>query len=290
MALGASGGMATNRFRDAFRPKPDMNLSSPENAYASAIPTQAGNYDEIMQGYRNQLNGGGSEYNSLMGNFNDAIGKYKNGPEEMQYNEAPEMGTAFKQLKELSETGGLNQQEQADLRARGVSPIRAVYANMNRNMDRQRALGGGYSPNYNASAARMARESSESIAGATQNVNAKIAEMVQQGKLKAAPEYANLANSKNTLSNNIGVQNIQNKTNWMGNYGDLLGKAGGMVTAKNNNTSDALKGMTSLYGTTPALVNTFGNQVSDRSQQNQSAVTQKQNYRMGGLNAYARGR
>jgi hypothetical protein len=288
MALGgASAGNYLRKRGGQFGPQPDENFS-PENAYASAIPTQAGNYDEIMQGYRNQMNQGGREYGNIMSRYNSALDKYGQGPTDATYTEAPEMGTAFAKLKELMDTGGLNAQEQGDLRARGISPIRAVYGNMTRNMDRQRALGGGYSPNYNASAARMARESSESIAGATTNVNAKIAEMVQQGKLKAAPEYANLANSKNNLSNQIGVENMKNRTDWMGNYGNLLGGAGSLTTAKNNNNTDALRGMTSLYGTTPALVETFGNQVSNRAGQNQNAAAQKQNYQLGGLSRYAR--
>ncbi len=295
MALGAGLGLERMMTRGRkLNPRtgqmedPEMDTSNPMNAYRSAIPTQAKDYDEIMGGYRGMLSQGNPELDSLIGDYRSLMSKTGQMPSDVEYSDAPEMQEAFRKLKELSETGGLNEQEAGDLRARGISPIRAVYGNMQRGMDRQRALSGGYSPNYNASASRMAREQSESIAGATQNVNAEIAKMRQEGKLKAAPEYANLANSKNSLMNQIALQNQKMKGDWAGQQASLLQGIGGLINQKNDNSMNALRGMTSLYGTTPALVETFGNQVANQSQQNQNAVRNKQNYKMSGIGTAVR--
>lgn len=295
MALGAGLGLERMMTRGRkLNPRtgqmedPEMDVSNPMNAYRSAIPTQAKDYDEIMGGYRGLLNGGNPELDSLIGNYKDLMSKTGQMPSDVEYSDAPEMQEAFRKLREFSETGGLSDTEAGDLRARGISPIRAVYANMQRGMDRQRALSGGYSPNYNAAASRMARESSESIAGATQNVNAEIAKMRQEGRLKMAPEFSKLADSKNSLMNQIALQNQKNKADWANQQNSLLSGMGDLINRKDDNKFNALKGMTSLYGTTPALVDTFGQQVANQSQQNQNAVRNKQNYKLGGLGTAVR--
>lgn len=259
------------------------------NAYAQSIPQQAEDYSTIMGGYKGLMEGGGgydpliSQYSKMVtgpeGKFNPAV-----------YTQAPEWGESYGMLKGLAETGGLNATEQGDLRARGISPIRAVYANAQRGLDRNKALSGGYSANYGAASAKMARELSESVAGATTNVNAEIAKMVQEGKLKATPELANMAAGKNELMNKIGMANSenemkanQNKTaNMTGWSNALSGKAG--------NSLDALKGMTNLYGTTPALVNTFGNQVQNSQQMAMTAAQQRQQNKNATLASLMRGR
>ena len=270
-------------------PEEEADTSNTMNAYRSAIPTQAENYDEIMQGYRNILGQGNGDSDALMSQYKsllNGMGDY----EDVQYQESGEQKTAFKDLKNLVDTGGLSDAEAGDLRARGISPIRAVYGNMEREMGRNRALSGGYSPSFNATAARMAREGSESIAGATTNVNAKIAEMRQAGKLSAAPQYANLANSKTQGMNQVGLANARNKIDFSANKGNLMQGMGSLINSKNNVPMDALKGMTNLYGTTPALVNTFGNQVANQSSQTQNAVQNKQNYKSNVIGSMSRRR
>lgn len=275
---------ATGQFEDEDS---QMDPSNTMNAYRSAIPTQAANYDEIMQGYRNVLGQGSGEADDVIGRYKsllNGMGDYK----DVQYQESPEQREAFKVLGELQKTGGLSDAEKGDLRARGVSPIRAVYGNMEREMSRNRSLSGGYSPSYNATAARMAREGSESIAGAVTNVNAKIAEMVQAGKLSAAPQYANLANSKTQGMNQVGLANARNSIDFNANKGNLIQGMGSMVKSKSEAPLEALRGMTSLYGTTPALVNTFGSQVANQSQQTQNAVQNKQQYKSNIVNRMSR--
>lgn len=139
-------------------PQPLGGITGAYGLYNTAVGQQAGDYSRIMQGYQN-------------------LGS----------------NPAYQNLADLSTTGGYSEGDKADLRARGVSPIRSVYASANRDVDRQRALQGGYSPNYNAVKAKMAREMSDTISNQTQNVNADIASRVAQNKIGLAPTYANMA-------------------------------------------------------------------------------------------------
>lgn len=83
----------------------------------------------------------------------------------------------------FAETGGFSPEDLSNIRARSISPIRANYANAERDVNRQRALQGGYSPGFGVLKARMAREQGQAGAEATTNAEAGIAEMVQKGKL-----------------------------------------------------------------------------------------------------------
>lgn len=248
---------------------------SPQNAFAQAIPTQGEDYDEIMQGYRDLMGGGSDPFAGVISKYNTELNSSNNQFKPASYTEAPEWQAAFAKAQEYANTGGLSEAEQGNLRARAISPIRSMYANMTRNMDRQRRLSGGFSPNYNASAARMAREGSEQIAGQVTNANAAIAEMVQKGRLAMTPEMAKLAAGKNEIMNQIGLANSANALKANESRSNLLGGLTQAITSQQNRRQDALRGMTSLYGTTPALVNTYGNLTQNQQQINNQAANQK---------------
>lgn len=264
--------------------------STAESAYSASIPQQAEDYDSIMGGYRNVLNNSGAGLSDVSGRYRKFLDSNEAEFQPAQYTEAAEFGDAYGRLKSLSEDGGLNAQGQADLRARGISPIRAVYANAQRNVDRQKSLQGGYSANHGAVSSKMAREMSESVAGATTNVNATIAKMVQEGKLKATPELANMAMGKNNTMNQIGMANSENALKAAGNKTNALAGYGNAVQNESQVPMSALSGMTSLYGTTPALVNTFGNQAQNNQQMNQQQNYQRSNSLNQTLNAVRRRR
>src|SRR5439155_1590310 len=153
----------------------------------------------------------------------------------------------------------------ADIRARGISPIRAIYANAQRNMDRQRALSGGYSPNYNAASTKMAREQSSIISDKVTDVNAQLAQAIAANKLQAAPAYSSAAagedtrrlgvnetnaaaiNEANRLNaaavqrtneQNVGATNEANKYNAAGRNS--------LIQAEIDRQLEALRGMTGL--------------------------------------------
>jgi hypothetical protein len=181
-------------------------LTTQYNLYNTAVQQQAGDYGNIMNAYKNLLSGGASS----------------------------DVRAATKNLGDLATTGGLSDADIANIRARGVSPIRAAYSAAMRNVDRQRGLQGGYSPNYAAVQAKLAREQSEQLAQGSTNVEAEIAKLRQQGRLAAAPEYSSAASRQSEIP------------------------------------LRAAEGMTSLYGTTPALAQLFGNQALQGAQfQNQ---------------------
>lgn len=150
--------------------------------YNTAVNQQAGDYSNIMQGYKDLAS-----------------------------------SPAYQNTANLAATGGYSDADQANIRERGISPIRSIYASAQQNVDRNKALQGGYSPNYNAVQAKMAREQSGAISDATTNVNAQLAQNIAQNKMQMAPQFAAQA-------------------------------------------SKPLEGQQSIYGTTPALSNLFGNQ------------------------------
>lgn len=289
MAL--ASGMAVGRPRSGFNPfgrteeKPMLN---PNQAYAQSIGGQLGDYEDIMGRYRNALSAP-NDNSEIMGKYRDVLSKMGAGPNDLKYSRSKEWGEGYGILKGLAETGGLSEADQGNLRARGISPIRSVYANMQRNMDRRAALSGGRSANYNAASAKMARESSEQIANQVTNVNAEIAKMVQEGKLKSAPELARMVGAENELSNNFKLQNEAQKNSWFSNYANVLGDMSKFSQSGNDQTAQLLRGMTDLYGTNPGLVETFGNQVMQQGQLKNQAADSQRRYRMGTLGALMRG-
>ena len=99
-------------------------------------------------------------------------------------------------MKEFSTTGGYSGQDINNMRARGMSPIRAAYANAERNIGQQRSLQGGYSPNAIAAQAKMAREQGQSMADAGQNVEAGIADMRNKGRLAGLQGMGNIEQAR----------------------------------------------------------------------------------------------
>ena len=258
---------------------PGANKSIPsysfKEGYPAGVEQQAEDYDTIMGGYRNILDefGGGKDpYAELKAKYGNLS---KITPESYNYTRSPEVTESFGKLRNLAETGGYEAGELADLRARGISPIRATYANAMRNVNRQRSLSGGYSPNYNATMSRMTRDLSEQVAGATTNVNAAIAERVAAGRQAAIPQFAQYTGAENELANKYGAGNVEarNRAAEINAQRELesLNAQRGLEDLSSGRKLSALSGMQSLYGTTPALVNTFGNQAAQAAQLQESA-------------------
>lgn len=219
--------------------------------YNTSVQKQSGDYDDIMGRFRDIYNNAGR----------DAGGGYTPyQADKAQYVKSADTTSALASLKDLTETGGLSGADQQNLRARGISPIRSMYATAQRDMDRNRRVSGGYSPNFGAVTAKMTRDMSSQIADQMDNVNARIAEMVQSGKLSAAPNYASAAQSEADLESkyklsNRDAENEARRTNAMGLF---EGKRD-----QKNLAAEAARGMTSLYGTTPALPKLYGDQAQD---------------------------
>ncbi len=89
----------------------------------------------------------------------------------------------MEQWQNFARTGGFSPEDLANIRARSISPIRSIYSNAQGNLQRQKALTGGYMPNYGAASAKMSREMSNAAADASTNAEAMIAEILQRGRL-----------------------------------------------------------------------------------------------------------
>lgn len=257
--------------RALFIPSTSYTQKKPEKkeTYAASIEQQGQDYDELMNRYRGIADRPEDpRISALIRQYQQTPTTFT--PQTLTYNRSPELSGAFSNLSEYARTGGLSGSEISDLRARGISPIRAVYANAQRNIDRQRSLQGGYSPNYTAATAKMSRELSEQIANQVSNVNAGIAEMQQRGRLATAPTYASAAQRETEAMGDIDRQNAENQfraaqfnnQNRQGNL-SALAQLYGM---QQNRELEVLGGMRSLYGTTPALPALYGQQGMQREE------------------------
>src|SRR5215203_4398762 len=209
-AMSPFGGMK------AATPAPASPLNNSYKLYDAAVGTQAKDYDNIM------------------GKYNSFYDQLKNSPTPA-YNQSQDSKDSLGIQKGLAETGGYSSNDIYSLRERGMSPIRSAYASANRDVDRGRALQGGFSPNYAAVKAKMAREQSAQMSDSMNNVNAGIAQNQAGNRLQGASMYGSNASQENELRNRSTMQGQQLQDN-------------------------ALRGMTSLYGTTPAMSQLFGQQ------------------------------
>lgn len=197
-------------------------------------------YGDIMKRY-------GHAYDTMSG-----AGRGNVSAERVGYTDPFESHAGY---KEFSQTGGYSPSDIANMRARGVSPIRAAYANAQREVGRQRSLQGGYSPNATATLAKMAREQGQSGADAVQNVEAGLAQARNQGRLAGLGGMAGIEGQRLGAQLQAGTTNAE------------LALRAGMFNAEgdnelNRNRLEALRGMTSLYGTTPAMAQLFGDQMN----------------------------
>lgn len=272
------------------QPPPSGPLNNQYNLYNSAVTTQAKDYDTLTGGYQQLFNKAMGDLNNPANKITAPAGGYT--PTLYNYNPSADYQSAFGLQKGLAETGGLSAADQQNLRERGISPIRAVYANANRDIDRQRVLQGGFSPNYTASKAKLSRDLSQSVADQTTNVNAEIAKMVQAGKLQATPQLLQSAASENALRNQYGSANADRQNQAQEFNLELPLKYSQANTAASANpfnaAIEALRGQTNLYGTTPALSSLFGNQAQNAAQMqfgiNQANANSQNNYTQSVMN------
>jgi len=273
-----SGGIGGNpRFWGNPTPPPSpLNQFGNPASFTAAATTQAGDYDRIMKGYQDLGNYFQQNPLKAMGVGTSGVSAFTT-----PYITSPNVEGSLRSLSDLAATGGLSASDVENIRARDISPIRSIYATGQQEVERSRALQGGYSPSFNATQAQMARDEANKIADVTTSANAGIAEAIQKGKLTAAPAWASAAAADVAGQNqaaelaaqqiNAALQADANRALQAGEFNAQMG-----LEAQLGNRqlmTGALQGETSLYGTTPALTATFGNQVM---QANQAAQNQQQ--------------
>lgn len=206
------------------------NSPTIQNPSTSGLDAQ---YAQMMAQLQGRMNQPGVQFNPFT-------------PKEQVYSQSPELTNAIQMIRELAETGGYSESDKSNIRARGVSPIRSVYSNAMQDLDRTRALQGGYSPNHTAATAKLTRELADRIAGQTTNVNADLAEKVAQGKMAMAPQLGNITSHVNDLINSISGSNV-NTANQAGMF-NTTGQFNADVTNQSN--QNQLMGMIQqLFGT-----------------------------------------
>lgn len=193
----------------------------------------SGQYSQLMQQMQQLMNQPGSKFTPFT-------------PEKQEYSQTPELTNAIAMIKQLAESGGYSEGDKSELRARGVSPIRSVYANAQSGLDRSKSLQGGYSPGHTAATSKLARELSDRIAGQTSNVNADIADKVAQGKMAMAPQLGNITSRVNDAINDISGRNVSS-----GNEAGMFNtKMGFDVDQANKGNQNQIMGMIqNLFGT-----------------------------------------
>lgn len=204
--------------------------------------------------------GSEADYN----NYNDIMGRYRQvfddagqeGPGNVRASHAgyTDPFKSYSGYEDFAKTGGYSEDDIRNLRARGTAPVRAMYGNVTREMNRQRSLQGGYAPNFMASMAKMARDQSQAQADAQQNVEAGLAEQIRAGKLQGLGGMSGIETSRLGADVDVSKFNAMADMN-TGMYNDQQGRN------SINNRLNALGGMSGLYGTAPGMSGTFGNQL-----------------------------
>lgn len=226
--------------------------------YGRGSEADYGNYTDIMNRYRNIAGGQAGTAGASTGGTGTG-GTYT--PFTVSYSDPFKSYGGF---EEFSQTGGYSANDIANMRARGISPIRAAYANAEREIGRQRSLQGGYSPNAIAAQVKMAREQGQSAADATQNVEAGLAQQRQQGRLAGLTGMSGIEGQRLNAQIQTGEFNAQQQAQAQAQNiaAARAAAASGQAAAQQaqQNQMAALRGMTQLYGTTPGMSQTFGNQ------------------------------
>lgn len=197
------GGLAQNHLNN-LRTNLTRQNQGMENRYNVAADRGNNDYDSLMSGGMGLVN------NAAYGPTRDfgAYGGYQN----------------------FAQTGGFSPEDIQNIRARSVAPMRAVYANAQADVDRQKALQGGYSPNAVAAKAKMARELSYGLGDQATNTEAMIAEAIHSGKLTGLGGMTNIdsaINNNMTQRAGLGIQGVNALTN-------LFGTAPGMAQMYGN--------------------------------------------------------
>ena len=282
--VGDTAGNAYNQFTSGQTPFEKEFIPQSQdmwNTYKTAKDTNVADYGNIMKGYQ--------DYNDSL----KAGGPSKFGFQSVSAQRPKELNQAYGQLnsagtgyQNFADTGGYSDTDVQELRARGMSPIRSAYNNTMMEMDRSRALGGEQgSPNYIAAASKAQRELPGQMSDAMTGVNATLANAIREGKLAGLSGLTNVGGTMGGLS---GQESGRMLTADMANQNaDLQSQQLAEQSLQNFRQSQlaGLSGQTGLYGTTPAMSSTFGNQALNAYGQRAGMEANRNQYSLGLLNA-----
>lgn len=214
------------------------------------------------QGLENRFNvaadRGNADYDQLMNNGMSMVNNAVYGPTH-------NFG-AYGGYQDFANTGGFSPTDIQSIRARSAAPMRATYANAMADVDRQKALQGGYGPNAIAAKAKMARELSYGLGDQANNTEAMIAEAIHSGKLAGLGGMTNIDNAilgNETQRAGLGIQGMNALTNLYGQapgmanmYGNQLLNSGNQQLQVGSLQNDIMK---SIFEGQNNISNTTGN-------------------------------
>lgn len=239
-----------------------------QQAINKASAQQQEVYNQIIPNYQGAVDTNTKDYADIMGAYKSFLDK-SSGPNSAvnqflssdKYNQGIEKGSGWGAVDEsiggygnMARTGGYTPGDIQNIRARSVAPVRSIAENARNEIQRSNAIRGtGYSPNTAAALAKTARENAYAVGDTATNTEAGIAQMVQAGKM------AGLAGLSSTGLGARG-QDITREANQLSNQLGIRGQDLQALLSGENQSLGALSGMANLYGTTPGLTSTFGNQ------------------------------
>ncbi len=251
--------------------------------------------NQFQQQYEQAAQRQTQDYGNIMGAY-DKFRQNLAGPTKFSFQnvkaERPaELGESYGYLREampgyrdFAATGGYSPTDIQELRARGISPIRAAYGNTMMELDRARALGGNAgAPNYIAALSKAQREMPGQLADATTNVNAGLADAIRQGKLQGLAGMSGIGSTMGGLASGEAGRMLQAG---LANQGaDLQAQQMGEQSLQNRQQMDlsGISGQAGLYGTTPGMASTFGNQALNSWQQRAAMEQARQQFGLGML-------
>ena len=274
-----------------------QNTLQPTDTEKEFTPISQNFYNQ----YQNAIGQQTKDYGNIMGAYNDFRNNLPSPTKFSAQNvSAPrpaELSKSYGYLdeampgyREFAQTGGYSPTDIQELRARGVSPIRSAYGNTMMQLDRARALGGaGGAPNYIAARSRAQRELPQQMADAMTGVNANLADAIRQGKEFGLSGITGTGSTMGNLASaEAGRQLSAAEANQSAN---LQAQSLGENSLQNRlglNLS-GLGGEASLYGTSPGMASTFGNQALNAYGQRAAMESNRNNYGLGLLDAQLRG-
>lgn len=263
----------TNRYQQQQGPMANAMAMN----YGRGTEANYGDYTDIMNNYRDIASGGAGSYGDVAGGGGGGGGGSFNAftvsPGKAGYSDP---FASYGGMQEFASTGGYSAGDIANMRARGTSPIRAAYANAEREVGRQRSLQGGYSPNAIAAQVKMAREQGQAAADATQNVEAGLAEARNRGRQFGLTGMSNIEGQRLGADVDLSKYNVGLDFQGQQYNADAMARAQAASNAAGESSANralqargadmddrfrALGGMTSLLGTTPGMSNMFGSQL-----------------------------
>lgn len=286
-AIDTQGGLAQQNLQ-ATRARQLALQQQMQNSYNTSLGKSGADYDEMMNNYRNFM--AQNQAINPADRFSQeraGYGAFASGANNIALDPtmAANVGEAIGHYKDFANTGGFSTADIQNLRARGIAPTRAIYGQAQNNLDRARALSGGTMTNYGAASAKMARELSHAIGDANVDVNASIAEKVQQGKLAGTAGLAGTSLAQQGAQLQVDQINNQMKLAGLGGLTDTDKAILAGELAKGSQGLEAMAGQRSLYGTRPGLTDMFGNQVLAAGGQDLEGQQLENQLRLGLINA-----